>query len=290
MSRGRWRYFPPSRPIEVSGGIKSQARRGQKTSWWSEKWLELLESFQLGARLQRGRRYARKGQVTSLEIGKGCVKSLVQGSVRKPYEVEISLAQLSPGKWLKIAAALGTKPVFVARLLIGELPEEILELLVPLGLSLFPKRHSDLVTRCSCPDSSNPCKHIAAVYYLLGEEFDRDPFLIFTLRGMERQDFIDFLASSSVTEKTSSDKLDLVSKNENDLLSTDPNSFWHGGAMPADVYGSLTVPERHATLPKRLGSFPFWRGEQPFLEALEWIYKDASEHGMDAFMGQLNAE
>jgi len=63
-------------------------------------------------------------------------------------------------------------------------------------LSLFPQKQRDLKTNCSCPDWSNPCKHIAAVYYLLGEEFDRDPFLIFRLRGIAREDFVKLLSKA----------------------------------------------------------------------------------------------
>jgi hypothetical protein len=80
---------------------------------------------------------------------------------------------------------------------LGEMPQDIEQAFAKAGLSLFPARHNDLKTECSCPDWSNPCKHIAAVYYLLGEEFDRDPFLIFQLRGMSREEFLGILGESA---------------------------------------------------------------------------------------------
>src|SRR5262249_59316037 len=95
--------------------------------------------------------------------------------------------------WRKVVKKLTEQPLFAAKLLAGEMPQDIEPIFTAAGLSLFPARQNDLKTRCSCPDSSNPCKHIAAVYYLLGEEFDRDPFLMFTLRGLTREELFERL-------------------------------------------------------------------------------------------------
>ncbi len=99
--------------------------------------------------------------------------------------------------WSALAKALSHRAFFAAKLLAGEIPPEIEKVFEGLGLSLFPKKANDLVTDCSCPDWSNPCKHSAAVYYLLGEEFDRDPFLIFKMRGMSREDLVNLLGETS---------------------------------------------------------------------------------------------
>ena len=93
--------------------------------------------------------------------------------------------------------ALGRQALFVAKLLAGEMPQDIEPVFREVGLSLFPAKLGDLETDCSCPDWSNPCKHIAAAYYLLGEEFDRDPFLIFTLRGLGRDALLARLGATS---------------------------------------------------------------------------------------------
>ena len=191
-------YFPPSRPRKAKGGIKAQSKRGAfGESWWAKRWIAVLERFDIGARLGRGRSYARQGQVLSLAIDKGQVKAKVQGSRPKPYDVAIQLKTLSAADWKKLAKALSQQALFAAKLLAGQMPQDIEQAFEGVGLSLFPATHQDLDTDCSCPDWSNPCKHIAAVYYLLGEEFDRDPFLIFKLRGMSREE----LAASSPPEK-----------------------------------------------------------------------------------------
>src|SRR4051794_33238709 len=191
-----YRDFYPRRPKrrKVQGGIKAQSKRGRfGQSWWAKRWIEVLESFDIGARLGRGRTYARGGQVLSIEVGKGEVQAKVQGSRPKPYAVSIEVKVLSAEDWGRLVGALSGEALFVAKLLAGEMPQDIEKVFQEAGLSLFPQKLRDLKTDCSCPDDSNPCKHIAAVYYLLGEEFDRDPFLLFKLRGLDRDELMDRL-------------------------------------------------------------------------------------------------
>ena len=135
---------------------------------------------------------------------------------------------------------------------------------------LFPEKLGDLTTACSCPDWSNPCKHIAAVYYLLGEEFDRDPFLIFKLRGLSREELLEQL--SSIREKPSTRKTTkkaaptAMEKKEQPVEPLPPDSaaFWAAGSLADDMLGEVQTPPVSAALPKRLGSFPFWRGQDGF--------------------------
>ena len=98
----RWHefgYYPPSRPREAKGGIKAQSKRGAfASSWWGQRWIATLESFPIGARLGRGRSYARKGQVISLEIDKGRVTAEVQGSRTRPYAVSITMKPIATSK------------------------------------------------------------------------------------------------------------------------------------------------------------------------------------------------
>jgi uncharacterized Zn finger protein len=198
MSRG-WDssdddYFPRSRPRAAKGGIKAQSKRGTfGESWWAKRWIGVLESFNLEGRLGRGRSYARRGQVLAITVEKGMVTAQVQGSRPSPYRITIKLKVLPKAEWQKLAVVLTQQAIFTAKLLAGEMPQDIETAFREAGLSLFPAKQQDLATDCSCPDWSNPCKHIAAVYYLLGEEFDRDPFVFFKLRGMERKEFIALL-------------------------------------------------------------------------------------------------
>ena len=140
-------------------------------------------------RLQRGRSYARKGQVLSLEEGKGQIKAKVQGSRRTPYKVTIELTPLSEKDWEKVLAALVERPYFVAQLLSGEMPQEIEDAFQAAKLELFPGRR-ELKQHCNCPDPAAVCKHLAAVHYILAERFDEDPFLLFRLRGKKQEEIL----------------------------------------------------------------------------------------------------
>jgi uncharacterized Zn finger protein len=287
-----WRHRRPSVPREAKGGIKAQSKRGTfGESWWSRRWIAVLESFNIGARLGRGRSYARRGQVLSIEIDKGKVNAKVQGSRSKPYNIKLEVKTLSASDWQKLTKVLSRQAIFSAKLLMGEMPMDIEKAFKEAGLSLFPERLKDLKTDCSCPDWSNPCKHIAAVYYLLAEEFDRDPFLIFKLRGMNREDFIAMLSrpDKKTTQRKVKPKQETIHKDEEGLIS-DISRFWNGEAISDDIFGEVCIPTIPAALPKRLGSFPFWRGEEKFLDVMERIYSKASSIGLSAFLGQQISE
>jgi uncharacterized Zn finger protein len=275
-------FYPRSRPRATKGGIKAQSKRGQfGQSWWAKRWIGVLERFDIGARLGRGRSYARNGQVLSIDIDKGVVKATVQGSRPKPYAITINLKPLSSGDWKKVAKVLAGNALFAAKLLAGEMPQDIETAFKNAGVSLFPARSQDLETKCSCPDWSNPCKHIAAVYYLIGEEFDRDPFLIFKLRGITREELVGNLGSAPKSPAAAT----TIASFEPEPLCADAATFWSGKALPEDFIGPVEPPRDSAALPKRLGNFPFWRGEQPFLEAMAHIYGAAAERGFKVVIG-----
>ncbi len=280
-------FFKRSVPREAKGGIKAQSRRGGfGESWWAKRWIHVLESFNIGARLGRGRSYARNGQVLSIEIEKGKIHAKVQGSRAKPYSVQIEIKTLSASDWKKLTKAFSHEAIHSAKLLAGEMPSDIEKTFKDVKLSLFPERLKDLKTDCSCPDWSNPCKHIAAVYYLLGEEFDRDPFLIFKLRGMSREDLVELMGKSA-PKKASKKPEPEPSEPDEEPLTSEISRFWNGEPLSDDLFGEVKISPVHAALPKKLGSFPFWRGEARFLDAMEVIYREASPIGLKIFLGEF---
>lgn len=278
-------YFPPSRPREVKGGIKAQSKRGSfGKTWWGRRWIETLESFSIGARLGRGKTYARSGQVVFIDIEKGEVTSAVQGSRGSPYQVEIQLKAYKPSDWEKLVQSLREQPFYAARLLAGEVSPDFEDVLEAAGIPLFPERVNDLKTDCSCPDWSNPCKHIAAVYYLLAEEFDRDPFLLFDLRGMTREELL--LAITGAPAEAEKDAEHSEETPEAPTPVTPDARFWEGGSLPDDLFGEVRTPPTPAALPKRLGKFPFWRAEEALSDVMEPLYHKASLRGLQLFRGE----
>ena len=220
---------------------------------------------------------------------RGLVRAEVQGSRPRPYEVSIKVKRLTSASWNKVAKALSQQAIFAAKLLSGQMPQDIEKVFEQVGSTLFPEKLHDLVTDCSCPDWSNPCKHTAAVFYLLGEEFDRDPFLIFKMRGMSREELIARLGPSKGEMgriKTGTAASTHPAETPSEPLSPDPARFWASSRISDDFYGEVRTPPIAAALPKRLGSFPFWRGKVRFLDAIEPVYTAASERGMGLFLGQ----
>src|SRR5262252_10079928 len=191
-----WRREGSTRPLSVEGGLRARSQRGDiGETWWSRRFIAILESFGFGSRLDRGRNYARRGQVLDLEVRKGVVEARVQGSRVRPYRVRLGVETLDERDWSRAERAMAAKAVFAAKLLAGEMPLDIEETFAACRLSLFPSSAGQLASSCTCPDSANPCKHVAAVFYLLAEAFDRDPFLVFTWRGRTREDLLKHLAA-----------------------------------------------------------------------------------------------
>ncbi len=165
----------------------------ENREWWVERWLELLSSYRFKKRLERGRNYAREGNVLSIEFEEAKAIALVQGSEAEPYQVSLSLDAFSDEDWEFAIATMSEKAIFSAQLLAGELPANIEAVFTASGLSLFPFSLGDVRSRCSCPDKANPCKHIAAVYYQLADRFSEDPFVIFQLRGRTKNQILEVL-------------------------------------------------------------------------------------------------
>jgi uncharacterized Zn finger protein len=178
----------------VDGGIRARSERGAiGESWWSQRFLAVLESLALGSRLSRGRSYARTGQVLTLSVAPGVVTASVQGSRPDPYAVRIGLPRLDEPTWHAVESAMAAQAIYSARLLAGEMPHGIEEVFGQVGAALFPARAADLAMSCSCPDFQVPCKHLAATFYLLAEAFDTDPFQILLWRGRDRASLLEAL-------------------------------------------------------------------------------------------------
>ncbi len=284
-----WMYYEKTSPKEVKNGLKAKSKRGSiGETWWSKRFVGVLESFNLGARLTRGRSYARKGQVISIDIKPGIVRAQVQGSFAKPYDVSIKLLPLSSEEWERAIAAMASKAVFSARLLSGEMPQTIEEAFSDCGISLFPRKGADLKTDCSCPDWSNPCKHIAAVYYLLAEQFDRDPFLIFKLRGKSQEEIVEALRSfrSSQAEgesKSPSSPVPIsVSPVENKVRPLEEclDCFWQKGSELDLLEINPRSPMVESAILKILGDAPFSIGRDNLAALLKQAYEIAGKSAL----------
>lgn len=158
------------------------------TTWWGRRWIKGLESLgdDYENRLPRGKKYAEDGQVSHFSVKPGEIQALVHG--RKTYEVTLALPALTSAQWERALARIAQESRFVASLLAGEMPEGLDETFREAGASLYPRVPKELQTHCTCPDWANPCKHVAAVCYIMAEALDRDPWLLFDLRGQAKEE------------------------------------------------------------------------------------------------------
>ena len=187
------RFFPAVETARGRGRAQGAQQRGAiAQTWWSERFIAVLEDIGMGNRLQRGRGYA-EGAGDLPRGRRGLGHRPVQGSRARPYRVRIGLQAFGKAQWARLERELAGNAWYLAKLLAGEMPDDIEDVFEGVGLSLFPASAGELSLDCSCPDWEVPCKHLAATFYLLAESFDDDPFRILAWRGRKREDLLDNL-------------------------------------------------------------------------------------------------
>ncbi|HEY9657394.1 MAG TPA: SWIM zinc finger family protein [Allocoleopsis sp.] len=270
-------------------------------SWWGKKFIEALEEFTDSGRLSRGRSYAKNDKVKSFEIKGEHVTAKVRGSVnpyfgvyKEPlYTTTIEFKPISAAKWAAAIALISSKASLISRLLLKEIPDNIEDSFATLGLNLLPHSRKDFTSQCSCPDWENPCKHIAGVYYLVAAELDRDPFLLFELRGLSREDLLKELAKSPLGQALSAELQQEQGRSPQPTTSyyTRPitqaapklkglRDFWQGEKRLPPTLDPLPETLVAGIPVKQQGDFPpFWQRDNSFLEAMETLYTQVRTKG-----------
>lgn len=238
-----------------------------KATWWSQRFIEVLESFKLGSRLARGRAYAQESKVMKLSLSSGIVTSTVQGSKKTHYKVSIRLEPLADAAWRMVMTNMTKKAVYAVELLQDIMPQDVEETFTAAEESLFPSRLEDLESSCDCPDWSNPCKHIAATYYILAQHFDLDPFLIFVWRGRMKTQILEFLRNHWRQGKARN------GRSRQEIALEDYQTYWSGTnetahLTPLDPF-SKSVPDSAI---RKLGPAPVQLDEKEVGEILGDAY------------------
>ncbi|HYB31733.1 MAG TPA: SWIM zinc finger family protein [Solirubrobacteraceae bacterium] len=233
-------------------------------SWWSRRFIALLESFGIGSRLERGLAYARSGQVSELDVEPGIALAKVQGSRFTPYRVRIRPQPFSEHQWRRAEKAIAARALTLATLLAGEMPPDIEEVLADVKLSLLPSSYEELRASCTCPDAANPCKHTAAVYYVLAERLDEEPFALFTLRGRTEEELLERLRSRRAkATRARAHAVEVASgaqADEPEPLPETLDRFWCAGPELAGLHVSPFAAEGPDALLRRLGSLSLEAG------------------------------
>lgn len=256
--------------------------------WWAQRWVDVLESFGWRRRLERARNYARQGNVLSIEYKGEKVSALVQGTAPEPYKVSLSLDRFSDEQWQYVIESLSERAIFSAKLLAGEMPQNIEEVFTANGLSLFPFTKFDIHSKCSCPDPANPCKHIGAVYYLLGDRFSEDPFVLFQLRGRSKEQIITTLRQ---LRSANPDEQAIEAEPEQVSDEIDLQQFWQYDEQLESSLVVITPPPSTETVLDVLGNFPIkpdspvnLAASQAVMDHLRSITAQASQQAVIAAM------
>jgi uncharacterized Zn finger protein len=258
--------------------------------WWAQRWIDVLESFGWIRRLERARIYAREGNVLNIDFHDDAqVSALVQGTAPEPYQVSLSLDSFDDEQWQYVIESMAERAIFSAKLLAGEMPQNIEEVFTANGLSLFPLTKFDIHSQCSCPDQANPCKHIGAVYYLLGDRFSEDPFVLFQLRGRAKEQII-----AALRQLRSTPSEEIVETPQTAPI--DLQKFWQYNQPLDSSLVVITPPPSSETVLDLLGAIPLKSeasavsanqaavAAQLALEYLQSIYAQVSQQAVLAAM------
>jgi uncharacterized Zn finger protein len=270
---------PPQHGIKV---------RELGTTWWGQRWIKALEQFSRDylSRLGRGRTYARTGRVHDLSIGPGLVTAVVTGS--EPYDVSLRMDAFSTAEWNMAIKIMAQEARYAAELLAGQMPSDIDSVFRRCKRSLFPSKSHDLETDCSCPDWASPCKHVAAMHYVLGEAFDRDPFLLFELRGRTRDQVLAALSrlrTGSAEGASSEHRATEVSAT---LVEAAPETFANYEVPPVPLPTlrfNFEPPQMPAAILRSINPPRPWSLEESPAEFLADLYAAASERARQMALG-----
>jgi len=160
-------------------------RKSYGNTYWGKEWLNSLTQIDYSNRLPRGRTYANKGAAGDIRIEGNRIMAKVQGSRRRPYDISVTVNNFTHSEKAKIIQLVTDNPIYLSKLLNRELPSQLDEACQRVGIHIFPKSWNDMNGQCSCPDWAVPCKHLASVLYLIANEIDKNPFLVFELHGFD---------------------------------------------------------------------------------------------------------
>lgn len=255
--------------------------------WWTQQWIDLLNSYRFKKRLERARNYARQGNVLNIEFKNQKIIAQVQGTAPEPYELSLWLDTFSEEDWNYVVTTLSERAIFTAKLLSGEMPQNIEEVFAANGLRLFPFALDEIHSQCNCPDPQIVCKHIAAVYYLLGDRFSDDPFILFMLRGRTQEQILDAIRqlrgqneeeNLGKTESILSQKKK-VSTIYHQQESLKIEDFWKY-ELPLESSLVVITPPTSETVLDILGPINLGSNADTVMDYLSRIYRDVNQQAI----------
>ena len=258
--------------------------------------MSTLDGFGWGGRLARGRAYARNGRVVDIEVSTGHVRARVQDVSPRPYRIEMAVQPFADQVWDRVIGALARQAIYTAKLLAGDLPAEVVQLCDNAEAYLFPGHPDDIEMRCSCPEWAVPCKHVAAVHYAFAAELDRDPFLLFRLRGRTREELTAALrarrgsfgslgAAKAAAQADAAATVEPVAEMPEEISLA---RFWAYDPEIDALTFEIHPPEVPGAILRLLGSPPGLAMRDDLIASLHDLYQVASASVRDAALADLD--
>ncbi|MFC1659438.1 SWIM zinc finger family protein [Pseudomonadota bacterium] len=262
-------------------------------TWWGTKFMDALSNFMEEGRLKRGRSYSGENRLLSFDLNNTDIKARIRGNknpyfgiYKEPrYNVSLSFTKIPQNKWPKIIDKISNNVGLMSKLILNEMPDNIEDVFLDFKENFLPLKPKDINSKCSCPDWENPCKHVAGVYFKVASLLDKDPFLMFQLRGISKSRLQDSLRKTELGKALiSSFMKDEMEIKENNSFYTSPEiidfdqnidlmKFWNGSKIidqPLSNNHNETVP---AILIKKQGDYPaFWHRDNSFITTMEEVY------------------
>ena len=266
-------------------------------TWWGEEFLDALERIMDAGRLSRGRSYSYGYRLVRFERSLGTVAAKMQGNINPYfgvtttpyYDVRIRFKAIHNRHWRGILAKLGSDADWVTHLILGEIPPTIAQAVAGANVGLLPRGRDEIQSSCSCPDWANPCKHVAGAYYRVASTLDRDPLVLFELRGMKRSTLLEAVAQSEfgaalrgaaderepdLEAAVRAQKFPSVGACGSEAPASGFRAFWRGRPLPSEPAADRQVPPVSALLLRREGDYPeFWYRQNSFIDAMAAIYE-----------------
>jgi uncharacterized Zn finger protein len=264
-------------------------------SGWGKRWIDSLERLATAwqSRLPRGKDYADKGHVISLSVTAGRIAAKVQGSRSKPYSTTIDVNAFRDGDWERVSRRLTSQAHWAAELLCGHMPRDIEQIFGFENMHLFPVRNSEMIGNCTCPDKSKPCKHIAAVHYAFANALDRDPFLLFQLRGVDRSTLLRYFRRSWFGADAVGQTIEGLDNDNEKGMPVMPLSADRFNRSPAPVeHMSFTMQNTGQPLLilQRLGAPSSWQLPLSIQILLGPVYEESAKMALSIALAEINRD
>jgi len=253
-------------------------------NWWGAAWIEKMERLAESSRFKEGDASATRNAVQRIRLEGRTIVALVQLKLQPAYTVRITFDAFSREQWDQLFANVRDWRALASSLAAGDLPLEIQTGFSKAKLRFMPERYADLHLECGCPDWLKPCAHLVAAWLRFGRDFERDPFLLFQLRGMERKELLDFLRSGAAPAPEVVPELEEDEETEAESipvnlqpLPADPQTYWAERPFPVPPPESGERRLLDDGLLEKLGPAPFapnWRDLEPqFHRVYDSVYQ-----------------